>query len=377
LTVSEKSNRIACRLREVGGVKVIRKYDCSFALRARRYGAAVVFAVLLSAFVAAGEATATRPAGGQAARLAELDTVRVATPRTVITSVFWGLQSFAKKRNLKIEYVPAQTFADMQRGVASGQVDVTGLGYNNPAIMADQGITNVKIVAGWASGSQNLIARKGSGINTWSDLEGKSVGIIPGSYAAIMFIVAAREHRVDLDKVRLVNLNPIAASLVTALDRGQIDALVWVAPVMQQAISQDVAYAPSGINIADNGGLGGSPTGILAVNSDFMAKTSVFNRFLATYVETLRWYQRHRDKWARFVAFLTGVDPAIAKSSVGGGKLQGGLTLVVSRAGLLGAARQGPVFGYTRQDQSSKVLAYVDVEPLAKLLKVNASSLLK
>jgi sulfonate transport system substrate-binding protein len=338
---------------------------------------------LLAAALLAVPALLAGPAGAAKAPLAAgkadgraPDTVRVATSKVSSTSMWWGMKSIAAKHNLKLEYVEIQTFADMQRAVASGQADITSLGYPNVPMMADQGITNVKIVSGAWSGSQNLIARTGSGINDWKDLEGKRVGVVPGSYAYIMFIVAASEHDVDLNRVSLVNMAPIPASMINALDRGQIDALVWVPPTLQLIRSQGIGNFAANIDIMDNAGLGGNPVGLLAANTSFIAQTDAFTRFMRAWVETIRFYQRNPVKWSQYIAALTGVERDIARASVGRGKGRVGLNLRVSRAGLTGAARQGPVFGFTKRDQSDKVLSYVDLSTLASVLKVREATLL-
>jgi sulfonate transport system substrate-binding protein len=302
-------------------------------------------------------------------------TVRIATPRTAGTAIIYLAESYAKKRGLRFEYSSAFTFADMQRNLATEAVDASFLGYTNPAMMADQKITNVKIVAGSFTRSQNVVARTGSGIDTWADLEGKRVGIVPGSYAHIMFVVAAEEHDVDLDKVKLQNVPVIPAAVVNALKNGQVDALVMWPPVLQQAIQQGAAYAPRGIDIFDNTTLGGGTDGMLAVTTSFRENTAVFTKFLRSYVDAMRYAQRNRAKYAAFAARVTGVDLATSRASLGPGKLQGGFSFKVSRQGLLGAAKLGPSFGYARRDQSARVLSYLDLEPLARLLRVPVASL--
>jgi ABC-type nitrate/sulfonate/bicarbonate transport system substrate-binding protein len=337
----------------------------------------VVVGLLVGVSVLVGSAKGAPVSGTTAGhRGAAVETIRISTARTVATAVLWWMASFSQKENLKIEIVPAFTFADFQRDLVTGRVDAAVLGYPNAASMADQGVDNVKIVAGAFTASQNLVARTGTEINDWSDLEGKTVGVVPGSYAYIMFLVAAREHRVNLNRVTLTNISPVPAVMLGALSQKQVDALVWVPPILQLAIAQNLAYLPRNINIQDNGGLGGATNGVLVVSSKLFANTQLFTRFLRVYVDTVRNAQRHPDRWAAFASQVAGVDTATARSTIGKGKIRTGFTFKVSRSGLVGAARLGPSFGYTRSDQSGKVLEYVELEPLARLLRVKPSSLL-
>jgi ABC-type nitrate/sulfonate/bicarbonate transport system substrate-binding protein len=111
----------------------------------------------------------------------------------------WGIGPFAEASGFRVEYIPAGTNAEMQRNIEIGT-----LGYQSPAVMAEQNVTNVKIVAGEQLGGQNLIMRKGVELNSWKDLEGKRLGRPPGSYVAILFTLAAKENGVDLSRVSLL-----------------------------------------------------------------------------------------------------------------------------------------------------------------------------
>ena len=46
--------------------------------------------------------------------------------------------------------------------ICKAEFEVGTLGYQSPAIMAEQKVTNVKIIAGEQLGGQNLIMRKGA-----------------------------------------------------------------------------------------------------------------------------------------------------------------------------------------------------------------------
>jgi ABC-type nitrate/sulfonate/bicarbonate transport system substrate-binding protein len=165
-------------------------------------------------------------------------------------------------------------------------------------------------------------------------------------------------------------------SVISALSKKQIDGMVVWPPVIQQAISQNVAYEPKDVNILDNTELGGAPDGLLAVTTSFMKNTSAFTAFLESYVDALHYAESHPSQYASFVAKLTGTSLALAKASTGPSPIQGGFSLSVSKTGLLGAAKYGKEFAYTRKDVGSKVLDYIDLAPLASVLHVSASSLL-
>src|SRR5262249_40703046 len=91
------------------------------------------------------------------------------------------------------------TNADMQRNLQSG-IELGILGYQSPAVMAEQNVANVKIIAGEQLGGQNLIMRKGIDVKSGKDLEGKRIGRPPGSYVTILFTLAAKKMASTLRK---------------------------------------------------------------------------------------------------------------------------------------------------------------------------------
>ncbi len=111
--------------------------------------------------------------------------VRIASARGVDFVALWGMGPFAEKYGLRTEMVPVLTNADQQRALQAGGAEIATLGYQNPAIMAEQNVTNVKVIAGLYLGGQNLIMRKGVEVRSWKDLEGKKIGRAPGTFAQI------------------------------------------------------------------------------------------------------------------------------------------------------------------------------------------------
>ena len=63
--------------------------------------------------------------------------VRITAARSVSAIPLWGIGPFAEKAGFRVEYIPAGTNADMQRNLQSG-VEVGTLGYQSPAVMAEQ-----------------------------------------------------------------------------------------------------------------------------------------------------------------------------------------------------------------------------------------------
>ena len=162
--------------------------------------------------------------------------IRITVARSVSGIPLWGIGPFAEKAGFQVEYIPAGTNAEMQRNLQSG-VEIGTLGYQSPAVMAEQNVGNVKIVAGEQQGLQNLIMRKGVELKSWKELEGRKIGRPPGSYAAILFTLAARENSVDSSRVNLVNTTSAGPAELQALKSGDLDGLVLWSPLLSACSS--------------------------------------------------------------------------------------------------------------------------------------------
>src|SRR5262249_6187184 len=77
--------------------------------------------------------------------------IRIILARSVSAIPLWGIGPFAENAGFRVEYIPAGTNADMQRNLQSG-IELGTLGYQSPAVMAEQNVANVKIIASCAKG---------------------------------------------------------------------------------------------------------------------------------------------------------------------------------------------------------------------------------
>jgi ABC-type nitrate/sulfonate/bicarbonate transport system substrate-binding protein len=297
-------------------------------------------------------------------------TVKLAVVRTLAGSVAWGMEPFAAKQGIRVEPVTGANYAEMQRHLAQGVVDTAQLGYQNIAILADQGIAGIKVVAGSNTKGQNLVVRKGSGIQNWPDLKGKKIGIVQGSYAAILFQIAARLHGVDPETINLVSVTGGGTTEIKALKDGQLDGYVIWAPLMERAVIQGAAEWPKGIDIGDTEDLKDG-NGIIAATQKFVQEGATLDKFLKAYVETLTHYRQNPSEWAALATQVTGADIESVTLAVKNIALDYKLV----KATLVGVAKYGPQFGYTKRDVRGQVESYVDLGPLARALGVNPQRL--
>jgi sulfonate transport system substrate-binding protein len=285
--------------------------------------------------------------------------VRITVARSVSGIPLWGIGPFAEASGFRVEYIPAGTNAEMQRNLQSG-VEIGTLGYQSPAVMAEQNVTNVKIVAGEQLGGQNLIMRKGVELNSWKDLEGKRLGRPPGSYVAILFTLAAKENGVDLSKVSLLNTTSAGPAELQALKSGDLDGLVLWSPVIDRAVVEGYAYYPACCDIGQTEKYGGGNQ-ILAANTDFLKDRETAVKFLKAYADSLEFYVKNPEKAVRLITEYTGV----SKEVIAEAWKHGIWDVRADVRTMINVASQGPVFGFSKSDVSAKVPNYVDMSYLS------------
>lgn len=282
--------------------------------------------------------------------------VRIAASRGVVSAPIWNVTNHAAKLGFSVQMSVLFTYADQQRAAQSGQAEGATTGINNPAIMADQGIGNLRYIAGQQFGGQNLILRKGVVADTWKALEGKTIGVVPGTYARVLFLVAAQEGGADLEKIKVVNVS-VGATALEALRKGDIDGFVLFAPMTDQVVVEGIGFYPPKLDIGACS-LGPANGGILA-GTEFLANKPLALNFMKAYLASIQEMQ-DEAAFTKVAMQLAGINAAVAKEAFG--------NMVFSEAidmkAITEAARLGPRFGFTRADVSDKVAALVDFGPL-------------
>ena len=290
----------------------------------------------------------------------EMKLVRISTARSVGAPALWGIGPFAAKYNIKTEVTAAITNADMQRALQNG-VEIGQLGYQSPAVMAEQNVGNVKIVAGEYIGGQNLIMRKAVPLKAWRDLEGKKIGRPPGTYVGVLFTLAAETHGVDLNKVNIVNTTAAGTAELQALKSGDLDGLLLWSPIIDRAVAEGYADYPPCCDIGDTKEFGAGDQ-IIAANTDFIKDRKDAVNFLKAFAEALDYYDKHRDKAVELIAQYTGAPKDALEVSMKHATWDVRVDIATSEA----IAKVAPKFGITKNDMSAKVKNYFDLSLLAE-----------
>jgi sulfonate transport system substrate-binding protein len=323
-------------------------------LNLRWIAAAVIVPAAMMLLSAGGQDSAVR---AQASK----KVVRIASARGVIFYPLWGMESFAEKYGIRTEMIPIMTNADQQRALQTGGADVATQGYVNPAIMAEQNVTNVKIISGLYLGGQNLIMRKGVELKNWKELEGKKIGRAPGTFAQVLFILAAEANNVDVSKINLVNVTAVGTAELQALKNGDLDGLVMFSPTVDRGVVEGYAYYPPCCDISSTAKFGGRNQ-LLGANTDFLKDRQTAVNFLKAYLDSEKYYLQNRDKAIEVAIQYTGVSKDVVEEALKHATLEHRVDVQTA----IDIASQGPKFGFTRADMSGRVASYFHLSYLSE-----------
>ena len=313
----------------------------------RLSGAIAVFTVLLAGY---------GPAAVGQERL-----IKISAARGIHHIGVWGVSPFAAKYGLKIEIVPTNTNAEMQRYAQTGEVQLAALGYQSPAVMAEQNVSTVKVVSGHYNGGQNLIVRKEAKLNAWKDLEGKKIGVPPGTYVGVLFVLAAKANNVDLNKVNIINTTAVGTVELQALRNGDLDGMVMWSPVVDRAVVDGYAVYPACCDINSTAAYGAGNQ-ILGANTEFLKDRTAVVNFLKAYVEGKEFYAKHPDKALEVISQYAGIDQKVLAEALKHAQWESRVSLKIAE----NVAKAGPSFGFTKADQSGKVGQLFDLSFLAE-----------
>jgi sulfonate transport system substrate-binding protein len=190
--------------------------------------------------LAMATAAALAPKAKAAGR--DTDTVR-------LTWGFGGLPLIARQRgefartlakdNIRVEWIgPFPNHAPTIQAVVGGSADFSFGGSTTPALAAILAGSPLvfSLFAVVEPRTTAIIARDGSGINSVSDLVGKTVAVNRSGLGEFILVAALEKYHVDRNKVEVVYLNPPEAA--PAFGSGQVDAWAMWSPGVDLARSQ-------------------------------------------------------------------------------------------------------------------------------------------
>jgi sulfonate transport system substrate-binding protein len=182
----------------------------------------------------------------------------------------------------------------MLEAMASGSVDIGGVG-DAPPVFAASGGESVEIVgARETNGDQDaVVVPKNSPVTSIAQLKGKKIAYGSGSSANYNLLTVLTKAGLTTKDVTLVNLQPAGA--LAAFTSGSVDAWDIWPPYVQQVVAQDNA------RILATGGAYGSPYSFEVASKAAVAspeKATAIKVYLQTLDKAYVWAAAHPDAWA-------------------------------------------------------------------------------
>jgi len=229
------------------------------------------------------------------------------------------IQDYAKKHGVELEITPLRRYADLQLALTTNQVDVAVMGYVNIGLMEEKDFKDYKVIGGVFTGGQSLTLRTGVAAKSWKDLEGKTLGTAPNSYAELLFKATAKLAGADISKIKTVSFAAGGPPVIAALKNGDIDGFVFWEPNNADAAISKVGHY-STLDIGNN------PTkhinGMMAVNAKFAAsRPKAVAGVVRALVEATDALNADAKRYAEVALRGTGASADVVRESIPRGKL--------------------------------------------------------
>lgn len=160
----------------------------------------------------------------------------VATVRQPATALFFVAQASGclAREGVEVEERPFELGRDALALLRRGDADVA-VAYHSPLVRAAFSDARLRALTTLHTSTRNtrVVARRASGVATFSDLAGKRVGAAPGTNAGPYLALALQLGGVAPERVAVEDLAPQLS--VAALERGALDAAVLSDPFAGEA----------------------------------------------------------------------------------------------------------------------------------------------
>ncbi len=234
------------------------------------------------------------PAGSASA--ADLTLVRLNTfPTARSLPFFVGVEKgiFAK-HGIKLEFEFTESSSAQRSGLAAGKFEIVHSAVDNALAMIEVAKVDVVIVSGGDGGTNEFIVSKG--INSYQDIRGKAlVTDAPNTAYAVQAkkILARHGLKENIDyRINAAGAGPFR--LKAMLEGGDNAAAIMNLPFSAQAIEAGMTSLGRTVDLLGPYQAGGA----FVLRSWAKANPDVLERYLAGYIESLRWVldKNNRDE---------------------------------------------------------------------------------
>lgn len=206
-------------------------------------------------------------------------------------------------------------FADVQRALQAGEVDIAVMGPQNFGQMIDAGFSDFKAIAGVDTGGEHITLGNGVTVDSWKDFAGKKIGIPPNSFVDMLFRAGATEGGLNMDDVEVVSFPGAGPAMLAALKSGAIDVMVAWETNNAQAKAQGLGdYSP--VVDLQQGKIGKQTSVMYATDDAIESKPKAVQAMVDCLVQRTKELSSDVDAWKSVALEKTGVKPEVADVAV-------------------------------------------------------------
>ncbi|MDR3525037.1 MAG: ABC transporter substrate-binding protein [Acetobacteraceae bacterium] len=217
-----------------------------------------------------------------------------------------------KKAGMDIKLVEFVRYADARTALLAGSLDVAAVGPADLAIALANGSSNMVGLMGVGSSPKYVIGRVGTKFDSWDDIKGKKIAIAPGSAVWFQFAATLIEKGIPYNSFTAVNIQGAGTNLDTALDKGEVDAIVTWEPFESIPVMKGYGYFAKNLDYSASKAVG-AELGMLVANKAAMdRKRAAVQSFVSAYVSQMHELSAATPKFGAAIAAMTGLDADVS-----------------------------------------------------------------
>ncbi len=217
-----------------------------------------------------------------------------------------------KTAGMDIKLVEFVRYADARTALLAGSLDVAAVGPADLAISLANGSSSMVGIMGVGASPKYVIGRTGTKFDSWDDIKGKKIAIAPGSAVWFQFAATLIEKGIPYNSFTAVNIQGAGTNLDTALDKGEVDAIVTWEPFESIPVMKGYGYFAKNLDYSISKAVGAELGMLVANKAAVDSKRAAVQAFVTAYVTQMKLLGTSPAKFGEAIAGMTGIDLAVS-----------------------------------------------------------------
>lgn len=217
-----------------------------------------------------------------------------------------------KQAGTDVALVEFVRYADARTALLAGSLDIAAVGPADLAIALANGSTSMVGLMGVGASPKYVVGRTGTKFDSWADITGKKIAIAPGSAVWFQFAATLIERDIPYNSFTAVNVQGAGTNLDTALEKGDVDAIVTWEPFESIPVMKGYGYFAKNLDYSKSKAVGAELGMLVANKAALAAKRDAIQAFVTAYTAQMKELGASPAKFSTAISALTGLDPDIA-----------------------------------------------------------------